>query len=1223
MTKKLLLGLTFILFSIITFAQAPVNDLCADAIVVNCGDIVTGNTDMSTNTSSPEDNCGTGNGAPGNWYSFAGNGDIVDLSLCNSSYDTKIRVYSGNCNTLVCLGGNDDSCGLQSEFTFVSDASTNYFIYVFGFGTGTGDYELSVNCTTPPPAPVNDECLTALPLLVNADESCDLLNENLTVGGATDSNLPNSCVGTANDDVWFTFVATATSHIIEISNVQGSPTDLVHSVFQGDCDNLINITCSDPNQSLVSNLAIGDEYTVRVFTYGTTPIVTTTFDLCIKQLPPAPDNDECDDATVALVNPDGFCNLITPGSLVGATDSNLENTCPGVADDDVWFEFVALSEVQIIELQNIIGSPSDLTHSVYEGDCDNLVLVNCSAEDQSFVTGLTIGETYYIRIFTAGAEPVNDVTFDLCIRNGQVDIVCDDGPYNNTFCYENNSTVQNIFQGDSAFPLRLIINAGEVENGWDEFIVLDSDGVTNLNAADPYGNNGDLAGLVFTATGNSISFQVQSDFVNSCGSNGQTEIDYTVICLDCSEPEATYEVVGMCEPTASFNVEVTITDIGSTGSVLITDDVGGAPQTATAPGVYVMGPYDAVNDIVTLSLDPGNVNCIVTSEPFSYVCVVDGCYVILDAGEDVFLDCATECVDLEANIIAEPGLDTSEYIIQGPLCDVPPVEGGTPTGLVIDDRFSEAIDIPFTFNYFQNDYTQLAVGANGQVTFNAASFDQASGYAIEPGETLPRIANPQFPANTIHGAFHDIDPGTTGDVDQINYYVSGIAPFRIFVINFDSIPHFLCDDVITTQQVLLYESLNVIDVNLINKPICSTWNDGLATLGLQGNDLTEFSVPEGRNTGVWEATNETWRFVPAGPQNSESSFTWTDPSGTVVGTDPVLNVCPSTTTTYTATLTVELEDGSLEVREDEVTVTREEGCINFDCTEAQFFENFGQGTSPEDHAFIPAPYTFDGSGQLDPEEYSVQNGLSPINGSWHQNLEDHSPNDTNGNALIINVSDLAANAEFYRREITVEPNTDYYFSVWVTTMYDTDSNICANGGDPTNFEYRFEDTAGVTVGTASTGDVVNGSEYEWLRFTLELNSGANSTLDLVFENNEFGGCGNDFAIDDIGLYYEGTPPDITMPDDIIGCDEDEDGFAIYDLTAQNDVILNGLDPADYTITFHTLEDDAMTGANAIADPDMYTNTTNPETIWVRVQRVDQDSCFSITQFTIEIGQISI
>jgi hypothetical protein len=164
------------------FAQAPVNDLCVDAITLNCGDTVTGNTTQATNTGDPMDGCGTSNGAPGVWYNFTGTGDVVSLGLCNSGFDTKIRVYSGACGTLMCVAGNDDSCGLQSEVSIISQTGTNYLVYVFGFGSSTGTYELTATCTTPPPPPPNDECDTAIIVTPNNDDSCTITTSG-TISG--------------------------------------------------------------------------------------------------------------------------------------------------------------------------------------------------------------------------------------------------------------------------------------------------------------------------------------------------------------------------------------------------------------------------------------------------------------------------------------------------------------------------------------------------------------------------------------------------------------------------------------------------------------------------------------------------------------------------------------------------------------------------------------------------------------------------------------------------------------------------------------------------------------------------------------------------------------------------------------------------------------------------------------------------------------------------------
>ena len=250
-----------------------------------------------------------------------------------------------------------------------------------------------------------------------------------------------------------------------------------------------------------------------------------------------------------------------------------------------------------------------------------------------------------------------------------------------------------------------------------------------------------------------------------------------------------------------------------------------------------------------------------------------GCNVV-DAGPDVSVDCDNNCTTLEASIIAIPLQETSSYTISAPSCPLPPISGGTPTNLIIDDRWSNPIALPFDFDFYLNSYNQLVVGANGQISFNVGLAGAFNAWNIDPGDLIP-TSDSSFPLNTIYGAFHDLDPSVTADPTQLNYFVYGVAAYRTFVMNFDNVPHFgsSCNTTFfTSQQIVLYETLNVIEVNLIDKPACNAWNDGLAVVGLMGNDLTEFAVPPGRNTGFWEATGETWRFIPDGNPTVNSSF---------------------------------------------------------------------------------------------------------------------------------------------------------------------------------------------------------------------------------------------------------------------------------------------------------------------------------------------------------------
>ncbi|MFH1321091.1 MAG: T9SS type A sorting domain-containing protein [Bacteroidota bacterium] len=125
------------------FATSPANDNCIGAIPVNCGDIFYGST-VSATTDTP-DSCGTTNGTGGGvWFSFTGTGDTINASLCNSNYDTKIRVYTGTCGSLVCITGIDDTCGLQSEVEWLSLMDTTYYILVHGYGDEEGFFTLNM-----------------------------------------------------------------------------------------------------------------------------------------------------------------------------------------------------------------------------------------------------------------------------------------------------------------------------------------------------------------------------------------------------------------------------------------------------------------------------------------------------------------------------------------------------------------------------------------------------------------------------------------------------------------------------------------------------------------------------------------------------------------------------------------------------------------------------------------------------------------------------------------------------------------------------------------------------------------------------------------------------------------------------------------------------------------------------------------------------------------------
>lgn len=246
-----------------------------------------------------------------------------------------------------------------------------------------------------------DDCALAPLLAVTPNCGTPIVGSS---SGATQSLA--GCVGTADDDVWYKFVATGTSHSITVTGAVGY--DPVVEVLSGSCSNFTtSIACIDNTLSgeaeaiNLTGLTIGGTYYIRIFHFYAGS-GSGTFTICLTNPPPPPANDNCTGASSLTVN--SSCN-ITTGTTYGATQS-FTSTCSGTADDDVWYKFTANSYTQTI---NVTGSTNmDPVVELYTGACTSFTTgssIDCA--DNTFIggvetinaVGLVIGQTYYIRIY--------------------------------------------------------------------------------------------------------------------------------------------------------------------------------------------------------------------------------------------------------------------------------------------------------------------------------------------------------------------------------------------------------------------------------------------------------------------------------------------------------------------------------------------------------------------------------------------------------------------------------------------------------------------------------------------------------------------------------------------------------------------------------------------------------------------------------------------------------
>ena len=285
---------------------------------------------------------------------------------------------------------------------------------------------------------------------------------------------------------------------------------------------------------------------------------------------------------------------------------------------------------------------------------------------------------------------------------------------------------------------------------------------------------------------------------------------------------------------------------------------------------------------------------------------------------DQDINCSTGCSDLTINF--NQSSQTSNYDVESIPFNPPSNFNGLPNQIFLntDDLWSGVVNLPFDFNFFNSNYNELLVGANGVLSFNTTYANTSNDWAFT--EELPNNTNPALSEPNIFGAAHDIDPAASNGTHEIGWEIKGEAPFRRFIVSYFNVAHFSCNDLKTYQMMVLYETINVIDVYLLDKPLCATWNNGNAVVGIQNQEGTLAIVPPDRNTGQWTANAEAWRFNPIG-NTTDNTYAWYDEGGNLISSDVSINVCPADVEVYTAEVTyIDAGTGLPEVITESITV---------------------------------------------------------------------------------------------------------------------------------------------------------------------------------------------------------------------------------------------------------------------------------------------------------------
>ena len=184
------------------------------------------------------------------------------------------------------------------------------------------------------------------------------------------------------------------------------------------------------------------------------------------------------------------------------------------------------------------------------------------------------------------------------------------------------------------------------------------------------------------------------------------------------------------------------------------------------------------------------------------------------------------------------------------------------------------------------------------------------------------------------------------------------------------------------------------------------------------------------------------------------------------------------------------------------------------------------GANPNPYPNIGSQFTFV---QPDPStvtpndgQYTIQNLMNNSHsnsvGTWWI-IADHTSGNETGRMMVVN--GYNPGAVILSQTVTVQPNTYYLFTSWILNL----CKIVAGYANP-SFGVAIYDASGNVLYNQTLGDEIpiNPNFPEWKQIgTVMLNPAGNTSVTIEFVSQGPAATGNDYAIDDIGLYEVDFP----------------------------------------------------------------------------------------------------
>jgi hypothetical protein len=347
----------------------------------------------------------------------------VDVTYMGDATTLTIADNFGNSNASISSTGITNfgpyTSGTTVEFTLTNN------------GDNTCSFEGSTFFYCPP---VNDDCDDNIELTVNTDGSCTIFTSVTNAGATESASNPVSCIYTNTNDIWFSFVATSETIILEYLNITeaigSGGTNQATELLEGSCGTFTSLGCFNYNSTYITffDLTVNNTYYIRNSSISAGEYAQN-FDICLKAAPDAPVNDECSSATVLSASTDDQCNNQITGTTVGATVS-ADNSCNNEYSTlrDVWYVFTPTNSAYYEFSYEKLDPTVQSNYTIYEGACGALTTLSANCNNSTTQTlYLTSGESYSIMVRSATTTAGTD--FNLCVfevLDAQINSNCND-----------------------------------------------------------------------------------------------------------------------------------------------------------------------------------------------------------------------------------------------------------------------------------------------------------------------------------------------------------------------------------------------------------------------------------------------------------------------------------------------------------------------------------------------------------------------------------------------------------------------------------------------------------------------------------------------------------------------------------------------------------------------------------------------------------------------------